>query len=345
MNLKELSKLLGLSPTTVSRALNGYPEVNAATRARVAEAALLHGYAPNLLAKRLATGRTHSIGHVIPLSAHQMINPIFADFIAGAGEVYSAAGYDMLLSVVPAEQEHQAYRRMAAQRGVDGFIVHGPTVDDPRIGLLQDLGLPFVVHGRGGASHSGYSWLDINNRRGFLRATELLLDLGHERIAFLNGQETMSFAARRRQGFDSAMAARNVPVDPDLVRCEEMIEPYGYEAARQMLTLDRPPTAFLVSSIMVAQGVLRAVRELGLEFGRDISILTHDDDLSFLPNHGAIPLFTATRSSIRDAGHRTAEILIELMDNPGTGPRQELWESDLMIGRSTGPRRKESGRA
>ncbi len=342
MNLKELSKLLGLSPTTVSRALNGYPEVNAATRMRVTEAALKHGYSPNLLAKRLATGRTLTIGHVVPLSVHQMINPIFADFIAGAGEVYSTSGYDMLISVVPPEQEHAAYRKLATQRGVDGFIVHGPTVTDPRIALLQELGIPFLVHGRGGPSESNYSWLDINNRRGFLRATELLLDLGHRRIALLNGHETMSFAARRRQGFDTAMAERNVPVDPALLRSEEMIEPFGFEAARQMLSLDRPPTAFLVSSMMIALGVLRAAQERGLEPGRDLSIVTHDDDLSFLPNHGAIPLFTATRSSIREAGRRAAEILIEIMTHPGTGPRQELWESDLTIGLSTGPRPKET---
>ena len=72
---------------------------------RVIEAARQHGYAPNQAAKRLATGRAMSVGHVVPLAAYQYINPHFADFISGAGEVYSAAGYDMVLSVVPAEVE------------------------------------------------------------------------------------------------------------------------------------------------------------------------------------------------------------------------------------------------
>jgi LacI family transcriptional regulator len=87
MNLKELALKLGLSPTTVSRALNGYPEVNEVTRERVVAAAKRHNYRPNTRAIRLATGRAMAIGHVIPVaSKHEMVNPIFADFIAGAGE-------------------------------------------------------------------------------------------------------------------------------------------------------------------------------------------------------------------------------------------------------------------
>ena len=86
MNLKELASKLGLSPTTVSRALNGYPEVNEETRARVLAAANRHNYRPNTRAIRLATGRAMAIGHVVPVSSkHEMVNPVFADFIAGAG--------------------------------------------------------------------------------------------------------------------------------------------------------------------------------------------------------------------------------------------------------------------
>ena len=94
MNLRELSEILGLSQTTVSRALNGYPEVAEETRRRVQEAAVAHNYHPNIRARSLAIGRSMTIGHVIPVSKkHEMVNPIFSDFVAGAGETYSAAGY------------------------------------------------------------------------------------------------------------------------------------------------------------------------------------------------------------------------------------------------------------
>ena len=135
------------------------------------------------MAQRLATGRSMSIGYVVPLAQHQIINPIFADFIHGAGETYSAAGYDMVLSIVPQRAEAQAYEAMARHRKVDGVIVHSALRRDPRIDLLGGFGLPFLSHGRDDEPEDSYSWLDINNRRAFLRATELLLDLGHRRIA------------------------------------------------------------------------------------------------------------------------------------------------------------------
>ena len=110
MNLREFSEKLGLSQTTVSRALNGYPEVSEATRKRVQDAAIAHGYHPNQRAKSLATGRSMQIGHVIPVSIqHEMMNVVFADFIAGAGEVYGRNGYDMLMSVVSDDDEVKAY--------------------------------------------------------------------------------------------------------------------------------------------------------------------------------------------------------------------------------------------
>jgi LacI family transcriptional regulator len=338
MNLKQLAGLLGLSATTVSRALNGYPEVGVETRARVIAAARAHGYAPNQMAKRLATGRTLAIGHVIPLAEQQLINPVFADFIAGVGETYSAAGYDMLLSVVPEADEAEAYRQMAAQRKVDAVMVHAPRVIDPRIDLLVRLGLPFLVHGRDSRPQSEYCWLDMNNRRAFLRATEYLLDLGHRRIALLNGPETLNFAHRRRRGYEAALHQRGIAPDAGLVRSADMSEPGGHQAAFALLTGRDPPTAFLTSCMLAAFGVLRAVHDLGLELGRDVSILTHDDDLSFLqPSPATVPLFSATRSSVRAAGRRAAELLIARINGPDGPPVRELWEAELTLGRSTGP--------
>ncbi|WP_179380002.1 LacI family DNA-binding transcriptional regulator [Jannaschia marina] len=338
MNLKQFSELLGLSPTTVSRALGGYPEVKEETRRRVMQAAAEHGYRPNRRAASLATGRAMAIGHVIPTALnHEMVNPIFADFIAGAGEVYAAAGYDMLLSVVPDGDEERAYRQMADAGSVDGLIVHGPRDDDPRIALLQTTGLPFVVHGRAPVARTDYSFVDVDNQRAFQRATDLLLDLGHRRIGFLNGLEGMDFARRRRAGFFAACSARGVTPDPDLLSSCEMTEHQGHAGAAEMLDAEMPPTAFLVSSHIMAIGVRRAIQERGLALGRDISVVIHDDMLSYLLNGRDVPIFTATRSSVRAAGRRCAELLLDLIRGAVTDPVQEVWECDLVLGGSTGP--------
>ena len=338
MNLKELSAHLGLSQTTVSRALNGYPEVNEATRIRVAEAADRHNYRPNTRAKGLATGRGMAVGHVIPSSTrHEMVNPIFGDFISGAGEAYALNGYDMVLSMVDDGDQARVYREIKAKGTVDGLIIHGPSVADERIGLLRELGLPFVVHGRASDETEPYSWVDVNNKSAFERATELLVDLGHRRIAFLNGLESMDFARRRRAGFEDAMASRGLVVDVELMLSHEMTEVYGYENAHKMLGNTNPPSAFLVSSIIVAIGVRRALEERGLTIGRDVSVITHDDDISYFRNGGDVPLFTATRSSVREAGRISAQMLLDQIAFPADDLPTRLLEAPLILGRSTGP--------
>ncbi len=338
MNLKELAQKLGLSPTTVSRALNGYPEVNEVTRERVLAAAKRHHYRPNTRAIRLATGRAMAVGHVIPLATrHEIVNPIFADFIAGAGEVYARAGYDIVLSVVSDEDEEQTYRDLQARGTVDGVILHSMRLDDPRITLLNETGLPFVAHGRSTGASQPYPWVDVNNRRAFRRATDFLLDLGHRRIGLVNGLEYMDFAIRRRGGYVEGLEARGIAVDPQLMFSDEMSETRGFRAAQGMLTLPDAPTAFVVSSIISALGVRRAVEDRGMRIGRDVSIIIHDDDLSYMKNGDDVPIFTATRSSVREAGRRAAAMILDLIADPNLPPRESLLEAELIIGQSTGP--------
>ena len=233
------------------------------------------------------------------------------------------------------DQEERAYRDLAARQSVDGVIVHGPLVTDARMELLSEIGLPFVVHGRTGEDGGAYSWVDIENRRAFQRATELLIDLGHRRIGLINGREEMAFTHRRRNGYEAALRARGISVDHALIRSGEMMEPYGYSSVREMLALPERPTAFLVASIIPAIGARRAIQEAGLTLGRDISVVIHDDELSYLNTGGDVPMFTATRSSVRAAGQRCAEILMDLIEGRCVGPQHELWEAQLVMGAST----------
>jgi len=338
MNLKELASKLGLSPTTVSRALNGYPEVNEATRERVMAAARRHNYRPNARAIRLATGRALAVGHVIPLNTRsEIMNPIFSDFIAGAGETYSRNGYDMILSVVPDEAEESTYRDLMSRGTVDGVIVHAPKTNDPRIKVLRDLGLPFIVHGRASGTELDYNWVDVNNRRAFHRATEFLLDLGHTRIALVNGLEHMDFAIRRRTGFTEALATRGLTPDPAMLSSDEMTETSGHRAAERALSLPNPATAFLAASMLQGMGIRRAIEGRGLRVGRDVSIIIFDDDLSYLRNGEEVPIFTATRSSVREAGRLSAEMLLSVIAAPDSPPQHRLLEAELILGQSTGP--------
>ncbi|WP_298935088.1 substrate-binding domain-containing protein [uncultured Ruegeria sp.] len=338
MNLKQLSEILGLSQTTVSRALNGYPEVSEDTRVRVQAAAQKHGYRPNSRAKGLATGRSMVIGHVIPSSSrHEMVNPIFGDFVAGAVKKYSEHGYDMMFTNADDTSIEEAYRSLFQRGAVDGVVLQGPKVDEPRIEVLTRMAVPFIVHGRSTGVVGQYDWIDVNNKSSFLRATRFLIDLGHRRIALINGLEDMDFAQRRRDGFLEALRQTGLSPNPELMRSAEMTEVYGHHETRDMLGLDNPPTAILCSSMISAIGVRRALDESGLEMGKDVSVIAHDDDLSYLKNGQDVPIFTATRSSVRNAGEMAAEMLIERIQSPDDPTKTRLLEAELVVGRSTGP--------
>jgi LacI family transcriptional regulator len=337
IKLKELAGLLGLSQTTVSRALNGYPEVREETRQRVLRVATKHNYQPNTRATGLATGRAKAIGHVISIdSKNELVNPVFGEFIAGASQIYSANGYELLLTIENSQNEEETYRNIAAKGAVDGLIVHSPKRDDSRVALLRDIGLPFVIHGRVSECDLDYSWVDFNNRRAFQQATKLLLDLGHRRLALINGIETLNFAWLRRQGYLSALSNAGIEADDALMSSHEMTEGNGYYTASAMLAKKNRPTAFLVSSYMLALGVRRAIAHAGLQMGEDISVIIHDDEFSFFQNNDPVPQFTATRSSVREAGVRAADMLLKIIDDPSLAPMSELLEAHLTIGSSTG---------
>jgi LacI family transcriptional regulator len=337
MNLKELAKHLNLSPTTVSRALNGYPEVGEATRRRVDEEARRFGYRPNPHARRLATGRAHTIGYVFPSDRTLMIDPLFSDFVAGAADVYSMHGYDILLHAGGQEDELSVYRRYAQGGAVDGVVVQGSHVDDPRIALLNEIRLPYVVHGRVGDIETGYAWMDIDNRGAFQKATKLLTDLGHQRIGLINGLENLTFAFHRRQGYERALAHKGFKVDPEIMFSGTMTEENGYVQSKRLLQMGNRPTALLISSMLMVSGAMRAVNELGLTVGKDVSLIAHDDGLPFLNAEGLVPSLTTTSSSIRAAGSRVAELLLAVIADPDSEQPHELWPVDLVVRGSTGP--------
>ncbi len=339
-SLKDLAKHLGLSQTTVSRGLSNYPEVTETTKALIRAAAAELNYAPSSSAQKLAMGRSFTIGHIVTLSQHMTINPVYADFIAGAGETYAAHGYDMLLSMASKDQELATYRNLTNAQKVDGFILSEPVPGDARIALLQELGIPFLVHGRA-HSHAEdtkhYAWLDVDNRQGVYDGTSHLIAQGHHDIAFLNGPESLHFALERRRGFEKALQEASLTPHPSWLVSADMTEQQGYEHATRLLSEAKQPTAIICSSVLMALGIQRAATAKGLSLGRDLSVLCWDDCLSGFHDSAQIPQFTAMQSSIFEAGAMIAELLISKIISPQSATPQTLLKAPLVEGKSTGP--------
>lgn len=339
MNLKQLAKVLELSQTTVSRALNGYPEVNEDTRRRVVDAAKRHGYRPNPSARRLATGKAGMIGYVMPTGASVDIDPHFVEFLSGLGDYARTHELDLALSPTTPDEEETTYRRVAASKQVDAVYVSSPRPRDSRVTLLAQLGLPFIVHGRSEGLDFPYPYLDIDNEGAFHDATRLLAQLGHSRIALINGDCAQTFAIHRERGVRRALIARGIVLPDAYARSVTMTEEQGYRAARDFLDLPERPTAIVTSSLLLALGAMRALRDAQLSVPEDVSLVSHDDVFPFLkPESFPVPLST-TRSSIRAAGQRIAERLAARISGLEEGARGEVWPVDLVVRGSVAPAR------
>lgn len=337
MNLKQLSELLGLSQTTVSRALNGYPEVNEATRERVLRAVKETGYRPNKAAQRLATGKAGSIGLVMPTAPGHQSDVHFGEFLTGLGE--EAVRHDFHFVIMPADPDDEvaALRRLAISGNVDALFVAYMRGHDPRLAMLKSLSMPFVVHGRSFGSEPDYPYLDIDNEAAFYDAARLLLQLGHTRFALMNGPAHLDFAIRRRNGLIGALGERGLELTEDCTSHTVMSDEEGLIAMERFLQLPDRPTAILCSSTVLALGAIRAVNQAGLRLGEDISLIAHDDVLPLLkPENFSVPL-TTTRSSLRAAGVRIAQRLIGTVKQAAPFPEQELWKTELIVRASTGP--------
>lgn len=340
MNLKQLSKILELSQTTVSRALNGYPEVSEQTRQRVLAAAQTHGYKANSNARKLATGRAGSIGYVLPVGHNVDLDPHFVEFLSGMGEHALTRDVDLSLTPAPYERETEAYRRIAASRSVDGVYLSSMRNDEQRISLVRELGIPFLAHGRALKPEGGYAFLDIDNEGAFHDAARLLLQLGHERLAFINGNIDFAFAVHRLAGVKRAMEAHGLPAETLQHHSDEMNEENGYRLAMRLFRDADPetrPTGVLSASMFTTLGIVRAFNQLGLKMPDDVSIITHDDVFPFLkPESFTVPLST-TRSSIRAAGARICERLVDIISGEEPPNVEEIWPVELIVRATTGP--------
>jgi LacI family transcriptional regulator len=331
VNLKQLADMLSLSQTTVSRALNGYPEVSEDTRRRVRDAASRHGYRPNPSARRLATGKAGMIGYIMPTGASVDIDPHFGEFLSGLGDYARSHELDLALSPTTLDDEMTTYRRVAANKQVDAVYVSAPRPDDRRIRLLEQLGLPYLVHGRSEGLDFDYPHVDIDNEGAFHDAAKLLAQLGHRRIALVNGDERETFAVHRLRGVKRALAGFGLELEPRHHDSAAMTEENGFRAAMALLGSRERPTAIICSSLVQALGIVRAARELGLSLPGDFSLISHDDVFSFIRPEGFPVPLTTTRSPIRAAGARVAERLAARIAGIETEPHGEVWKVDLVV--------------
>lgn len=273
VSIKDIARIAGVSFSTVSRALNDSPRVNAGTRERIQRTAADMGYLPSAVARSLVTQRTQALGVVFT----SVTDPLSAQILHTLEEAARDRGYSLIVSSSGGDpqRESRAIRRLRERR-VDGIIVVcGSSGPDPFGGELGAglAGVTINSAHRGPASHD----VQVDHLDGGRQATQHLLELGHRRIGYISGAQEARDSTERRQGYERALEAWGLAPDPDLVVAGNRRPLGGAEAVAQLLALPGPPTALFCYNDATALGAIRGIRAAGWHVPQDISVVGFDD--------------------------------------------------------------------
>ena len=326
--LKMIAERLNISQSTVSRALNDYQDISNRTKKLVRDTAKELGYEPNLHARRLASGKSYTIGYVMPAQDGQLTETFLGELMAGMATALALKGWDLtVLAPANTEEEMAVFQKIARTRHLSGLVISRTYSDDPRFQILSDLAIPFVSHGRSNTCGNS-AWLDVDNELAFTEMTSHLVSLGHGRIAHIGGSPLYNFARQRADGWRRGLREAGLEIREHYAEVTDLSFEGGCAAMERLLRLDAPPTAVCCVSDVVAIGAMQAIRASGLQPGREVSVIGYDGlELGAWLN----PPLTTMRQPLQSAGRMLADMLIRLVEGERTPANsQELFRASFV---------------
>lgn len=331
--LQDVAREAGVSSATVSRVLNDSGKVNVATRRRVEEVIRRLGYHPSRVARRLRVqrGRSHILGLMIP----DLQNPFFSDVARGVEDYAYNHEYAVILCSSDENIDKQTfYLNTLYAESVDGIILPPIPGEHGRLAwLAQEQRLPIVCLDR----HLPALTLDtvvVDNHRGAFEAVELLIRLGHRRIAIITGLPALSTSQERLEGYLEALSKHDVPVLPHLIRRGDSRYESGRLEAGHLLDEPVPPTALFVGNNLMTLGALEAIHSRGIRVPEQLSIIGFDDMLWAASLN---PPLTTVRQPGYEIGRQAAELLLQRIAEPSRPPTVVVCQPELVLRASCGP--------
>jgi LacI family transcriptional regulator len=330
LTLNDVARNLGVSRATVSLVLRGSPLVKTETRARVEAEIQRIGYIYNRAAANLRARSASSVGLII----NDLSNPFFAEFAAGVDEALAAVGFVTLLGSTGESVARQQAVLASLMEHAPAGIILSPAEGSQGKTLARAVGshVPVLVFNR--ALDGDWDFVAMDNQRGAFLATELLIALGHRRIAFFGGHRDSSSCRERRDGYLRALANAGLVADPQW-RIETT--PTRVEAARQVGALfvrDPAPTAAVCYNDAVALGLQLGLVACGRRPGVDFAVVGFDD----IPEAAlGMPPLTTIATEPRALGRHAAERILARMRDPSLQIRTHIEPVSLVLRESTCP--------
>ncbi|MEU4675711.1 LacI family DNA-binding transcriptional regulator [Micromonospora sp. NPDC023737] len=302
----------GVGRGTVSRVVNGSPQVSPEARAAVQQAIAELGYVPNRAARALVTRRTDSVALVVSESGDRIFTePFFAAIVRGISSALLQTPMQLWLAMAQSPVERERVEHHLTNQHVDGVLLLSLHDADPLPGLLEERGLPSVLGGRParmlrpGARPAWF--VDVDNVGGARQAVQYLAGRGRRRIATIAGPQDMGAGLARLTGYTDAITGTLGGVDTDLVAYGDFSEESGAAAMRRLLEVRPDVDAVFVASDLMAFGALRALREAGRRVPDDVAVVGFDDAPIA---RQADPPLTTVFQPVEEMGRQMARLLV-----------------------------------
>lgn len=336
IGIKGLARHLNLSIGTVSRALNNRPDVSKETRHRVGEAARELGYVPNQSGRSLRRGQTGVIAFMMQTS-HEITghgDTFIMGVFSGIQTALSRHHLDLIALLCPSDEDAADYlKRMVSRSFADGIILSSTQRVDPRINFLAERGVPFVTLGRS-STDAGQPWLDTDFAGMAQQSVERLTRKGHRRIAITVPDDDTNLGFIFADATRTALEARGLALDPELIFPFAPNEASGYAIARKVLATKDRPTAIVLLNPSLTTGLYRGLSEANVQPGRDIAVVGRDSPQSSYLS----PSLTYFREDLDGLGIMLGKALLAAMPKYAKtypiGTVRQVWPTELIEGES-----------
>jgi LacI family transcriptional regulator len=329
VTIKDISKRLGISVSTVSKALNGYPDVSDDTRQRILEMARELDYHPNVAAQSLRRHRTSKIGLLITYPVAS-VGEYVAQLITGAAIAAEAVGYNLVLYTTIADQVDQI-TRICRSREVDGMLVLWARQLDNTLALIEREVMPFVAVARRITNHN-ISYVVCDNKQGAFEITRHLIEQGHRRIGFMPIPELRETNRDRLAGYCQALEEAGIPFDEKLLVPVTLETGTRHAAMHTLMDLADPPTAVFAFHDYIAIEALQAALDRGLRVPQDVAIAGFDGMYSSMVT---TPPLTTVKQPTQEIGRRAVETLLTHISDVNQPPYQIILPVELIVRQST----------
>ncbi|MGB3313775.1 MAG: LacI family DNA-binding transcriptional regulator [Albidovulum sp.] len=328
--VKTLAEITGFSIATVSKALNDSPVVTDETKALIRDAAAQVGYTANPRAASLRTGKSFQAAVLMPISVaegHEWHGVEYTEIVSGISQALDTTSYQLSVHLIRDAEDGRDMAEKIVRRGLaDGIVFSGIRQNDPRIAYLLGIGFPFVAMGRCGDAAT-YAHVDIDSAWVAEDATRRLIAGGHRRIALINPDPVLAYAQDRIAGFRAALAAGGLPPCDDLIAEGDLTARFGRESLHHLRAMADPPTGFVCVNEATTLGLLAGLRDLGLEAGREVSVIAYDD--LNVSEYFAPPLTTHFQP-VEDLGRTLGEFLLRRMAGEPPGDLRKVFRPRLI---------------